>query len=482
MTSIRRRILLPLTPLTALSLALTAAWIYLSIRQDLMAGIDKALLAKARTVGVAVEVDLDGKAEFDLEDPAVLGADDSGRNVFYTVRFEDGEILRSSLEIPPESFAAPEKSPFYTTRIIGEIEYRICQTSIVRETEDDEEDRERWLVEHPGEQLPKSAQVFFWIEAGQSTQSFNDALDALAARLTIGFGGLLIFLLLIPAWVVAAALKPIKRLSAQADGLGPDEPLKRLDGREVDLEILSLVAALNRALDRLTQALERQKRFAADAAHELRTPLTAIRTQCEVVLRKERSVDELRETLETVLQTALRMADLVENLLTVARIQQEEELHCFEDVSLDAACREAIKLNKAMAGEKGVALKAAKETEAKVRGDERLLVECISNLIENAIRYTSEGGHVSVSTGISPCPTLTVSDTGIGIPPEHKDRIFERFHRVDKARSRVAGGAGLGLSIVKEIARLHDAEIEVQSEVGKGSRFILRFPINFKQG
>ena len=274
---------------------------------------------------------------------------------------------------------------------------------------------------------------------------------------------------------ILAPLAPLTGLALLLTALGI-HAAARLPEDGVATEIQGLVRALNRALDRLAGAYERQKQFTADAAHELRTPLSAIRTLCEVTLRRPRDAADLREALEGVLRRVLKLGDLVENLLRLTRLQNGTRPLERAPVSLAMVAHEAVQAHLPAAKAKGVELAVLAPAAVTVAGHAGLLEECVSNLVENAVRYTPAGGRVSVEVRPGPPAAVVVADTGVGIAPGHLPRIFERFYRADPARSHRRGGAGLGLAIALEIARRHGGDIRVESEPGRGSRFELVLP------
>ena len=472
MSSIRRRILAPLLPLTALALAAVAVGIFAAVRRDLVGALDRTLLATARGVAAGVDVDVDGTFDFDLE----TEFDPEGGRRFYLVTDEGGGVLASSLPGPPARISPPAGTPAFRDMDLAGRRYRVCLVAVERRPGADEEDRRDWLRDHPGEALPEAGPRTFWVAVGSTTAGLDATLAAVGTEIVAGFGVLFAVLVLVPAWVVGRALAPLRDLSAQADAVGPDAPRARLDDRGTPKEVGGLVAALNRALDRLAEAYERQKRFTADAAHELRTPLTTLRTQCEVALRRARDAGELRETLEGVHRTVLRLTGLVEGLLRLTRLQNGRDRSEMRPVDLCSVVRDAARVHEAAARAKGIDLAVELPSAIPVAGDPVLLEECVSNLMENAVRYTPAGGRVRVRASGRPAPAVRVEDTGIGIPPEHIPGIFDRFHRVDPSRSRGEGGTGLGLAIAREIARLHGGDIIVESTPGRGSRFEIRLP------
>ena len=475
MTSLRRRILLPLVP--AIGIALLAAGLGLesSVRRDLMDSLEHNVLVLARVVGAAVDIELDGESSLELEGTQVLAFGGAGDGAFYRVADDTGEIVFLSAAAPAPPPLRSEMGPLCADHRENDVRYRVCTLPVMRAPEADAEDRADWLKKHPGEPLPALEPRRFWVTMGLPTATVDAALTALRTRLLLGLGTLFLVLLVLPTWIVSRALRPLRKLSQQADHLGPEDPSRRLGEAGVDQEVFALASALNRALDRLSEAYARQQRFTADAAHELRTPLTALRTNCEVTLRRERSADELRETLESVYRTVLRMVDLVQDLLALSRLQQESMPGDSTCVELTTIVREAVSLHTKSAKAGDVRLELELDPPVTVCGNAGLLTECVSNLVENAVRHTPAGGRVSVSV-CGDEPKVVVRDTGSGIDEEHLGKIFERFYRVDTGRSRGTGGAGLGLALAAEIARVHGGKITAMSQPGEGSCFTLHLP------
>jgi len=474
LSSIRRRILVPLLPLLALALLVAALAIYAAVRRDLRVGLDRTLVVLARGVGTALNPKLAGDIEFERDKVAALGFSGSSPDAFYVVRDEENGVVASSISPAPGPFPADPEEPRYGEIRIDGREVRVCTLEIFRESDVDEEDELEWQEAHPDEPVPERESRRLRVTVGHTTAEVDATLLALRTRLALGFGGLFLALALLPTWIVSRALRALTLISDEAEAVGPQAPQQRLSEEGVVREVRPLVAALNRALDRLGEAYLRQKRFTADAAHELRTPLSALRARCEVALRKPRTPEELREELEAILRTTLRLTGLVEHLLALARLEGEASF--LEDsADLARAVREAARLHQAAARAKGVDLAVSAPEALPFPGSEPLLTELLSNLVENAVRYTESGGRVELTGGASPCPWVAVEDTGIGVPPEHREHIFDRFYRADPARSRAEGGAGLGLAIARQIARLHGGDLTLEIPERGGSRFVLRF-------
>jgi signal transduction histidine kinase len=242
-------------------------------------------------------------------------------------------------------------------------------------------------------------------------------------------------------------------------------------------ELVPLAESLNALLARLDEALSAQRRFTADAAHELRTPLAALKLQ--VGLAKRAQDESQRASALTELEAGVdRAAHLVEQLLTMARLEPESPDRRHERVDLAALARDAIVARASLAEDKRIDLGLTGAAGAPVRGDPAMLAMLIGNLLDNALRYTPAGGRIDVAIEASPDETrLSVIDNGPGIAPADRQRVFERFYR-GGAQGGEATGSGLGLSIVRRIANAHGATVTLgEGPDGRGLAVDVRFPV-----
>jgi len=271
------------------------------------------------------------------------------------------------------------------------------------------------------------------------------------------------------------ALRPVGDMAVAAQNITADRLSERLPVENPDDEFGQLATAFNDTLDRLENAFDRLKRFTADASHELRTPLTSLKSVGEVALQPadDRSPAFYREVIGSMLEEADRLHRLVADLLTLTRTDAAAKLER-SSVDLWVLTESVVEDLRVLAEEKGQAITAEGET-ATVEGDPDTLRLVLVNLLNNAIAYTPEGGQVMVRLvpEVDDQIAVEVEDTGPGIPPEQQDQIFDRFYRVDEARSRDAGGSGLGLAIAERAARLNGGRLEVESTPGLGSTFRL---------
>lgn len=271
------------------------------------------------------------------------------------------------------------------------------------------------------------------------------------------------------------ALKPIDRMTATTRKIEEADLGGRIDVRSND-ELGRLGQTLNDMLDRLERAFTRQRQFTGDASHELRGPLSVIEAEATLALRRERSSEEYQAALATIAEEAGGMKRLIDQLLDLARADEGQERLSRELIDLAAVAAEVVGELAPVAEEREIALHFENAPPAIVCGDRGHLRRLLLNLVDNGIRYSDAGGTVVVRAyRAGDAARAVVSDTGIGIPPEHLSRVFERFYRVDAARSR--GGAGLGLALCQAIARAHGGTIDVESVLGTGTTFTVTLPI-----
>jgi two-component system heavy metal sensor histidine kinase CusS len=272
-------------------------------------------------------------------------------------------------------------------------------------------------------------------------------------------------------------IRPVEEIAATARRITSTNLRERIDAGGYPSELASLAATFNDMLDRLEDSFERISRFSADIAHDLRTPVNNIRGEAEVALARARTVDEYRELIESTLEEAVRLSDLIGDLLFLARSERPlTELHR-ERVDVGALLNTVKDYYEAVTTDGGISLVASQCDEPVTADlDRSLMLRAVSNLVSNAIAHTPKGGSVTLSATAADAEIrIEVSDTGTGIPIEALPRVFDRFFRVDPARSRTSGGTGLGLAIVQSIMTLHGGTAEIASRPGRGTVVTLRF-------
>jgi heavy metal sensor kinase len=276
------------------------------------------------------------------------------------------------------------------------------------------------------------------------------------------------------------SLAPIASMNSQTQRISAESLSQRLDVNNPRDELGRLATTINDLLSRLESAFNEQQRFVADASHELRTPLAVLRGETEVALAKQRTADEYQESLSLIQEEAERLSRIVEDLFILARQPIDAPATLIrERVSLNDAVKDCARAAQVLATRKGVRLTTENNSASiNLTGDKELITRMILNLLDNAVKYTPAGGEISLAlTRQNGNAEIVVRDTGIGIPEADRQRIFDRFYRVDKARSRALGGAGLGLSIVRWIVEVHGGEIHIDSSPGRGSTFTVDLPL-----
>jgi heavy metal sensor kinase len=279
-------------------------------------------------------------------------------------------------------------------------------------------------------------------------------------------------------WLVKRALSPVDRIAASAERISSQNLSERLPVTQTGDELERLSLALNHMIQRLDEAFQHSRRFVADASHELRTPLTVLRGELESIAQEPRLEPAWREQLGSALEEVERLTNIVEGLFAISRLDAGEaaaEWRPFDLAELTAATADQMCL---LAEDKNIEVKCTVTMGAWVEGDRARVKQVVVNLLDNAIKYSPRGGAVALNVEAADSKAiLEVADNGIGIPSEALPRVFERFYRVDPARSRDGGGAGLGLSIVKSICTAHNGRVVVTSAPGQGSTFRVELPL-----
>jgi heavy metal sensor kinase len=280
------------------------------------------------------------------------------------------------------------------------------------------------------------------------------------------------------------AFSPVERMARRAREINAEHLSARLDVENPNDELGQLASAFNETLERLQRSFQQLRQFTSDASHELRTPLTAIRSVGEVGLRKQAGADHYREVIAKMLEGTGRLTRLIESLLAVARADSGQIQLSRTEITAKPFAAEVVALLGVLAEEKGQRLSLEGDETVQIRADRAVLRQVLVNLLDNAIKYSPPGGPIAVRVlnvgGQAVC--IEVQDCGPGIPAEHRDRVFDRFYRVDEARSADAGGAGLGLAIAKWGVEANGGRLELSCPPGGGCLFRLLLPAASRVG
>ena len=318
----------------------------------------------------------------------------------------------------------------------------------------------------------------FVVEVGASLEPMN----AVLLRLILLLSFALVVMLVVAAaggyYLIGRSLAPVDLMARSAEQITLHNLADRLPVAETGDELQRLSLSLNNMISRLEDAFRHNRRFIADASHELRTPLTIMRGELEGIVEQTHNSPDIQRTAASILEEVERLARIVEGLFAVSRLdagEAQKECVAFDLADLATNTADQMML---LAEDKGISVSCNAPKAVTVEGDRARMKQVVVNLLDNAIKYTPDGGAICLSVSKSSGKALLeVEDNGFGIPPEAQPHIFERFFRVDKSRSREMGGAGLGLSIVKSICAAHGGQVEFQSTEGKGSRFKVELPL-----
>ncbi|MGA1986240.1 MAG: heavy metal sensor histidine kinase [Candidatus Sulfotelmatobacter sp.] len=308
--------------------------------------------------------------------------------------------------------------------------------------------------------------------------------EALLARYRFWFWAILLATFgvfpLVGYQIARHGIRPVEEMATTARHISSTNLQERILPEGYPFELASLASTFNQMLDRLEESFERISRFSADIAHDLRTPVNNIRGEAEVALARARSAGEYRSVIESCLEEAVRLSDLISDLLFLARAESPLAHLRRERVDVGELLGGVREYYEASAADAGVSLTTAvADQPIFAELDRTLLQRAVGNLVSNALAHTPAGGAVVLGTnGDFSTIRIEVSDTGVGIPAEALPKVFDRFFRVDSSRSQSSGGTGLGLAIVQSIMLLHGGNVEIASKVGQGTRVTLQVPLS----
>jgi two-component system, OmpR family, heavy metal sensor histidine kinase CusS len=280
--------------------------------------------------------------------------------------------------------------------------------------------------------------------------------------------------------IARRGIRPVKEVATTARHISSTNLHERIQPEGYPSELAYLAATFNKMLDGLEESFERISQFSADIAHDLRTPVNNIRGEAEVALARARTVEEYREVLGSCLEEAVRLSDLMGDLLFLARAESPLGQLRRENINVGELLSGIREYYEAPAADRGVSLSTVVPKEPVIaQVDRTLLQRAVGNLVSNALAHTPAGESVVLGASVEGAAVrIEVSDTGVGIPAEALPRVFDRFFRVDESRSQASGGTGLGLAIVQSIMLLHGGNVEIASQVGEGTQVTLRIPVS----
>jgi two-component system OmpR family sensor kinase len=456
--SFKLRLTLWYALVTAIVLAVFSIAAYETVEHRLEAEIDRQLRIDFDLVEAQLEKDDTGQIRWLVH--GAHGDEGFARlSAWFEVWSEDGRLLLRHWPVPDSEIRSALSAPLGRVLRFREIELeqdlhvrlmerpaRIQETGVVMRVFRDESDMRRTLREI--------------VEVFLLAMPFAVAIASL--------GGYL---------MARRSLRPVAAMVEQAQKITMESLAARLPNPNPSDEFGRLATVFNETLHRLENSFDELKRFTADASHELRTPLTALRTVGEVALRRERNAENLRDTIGSMLEEAQRLDELIASLLTLARLESDNAALSRERVDVGTALREVSETVSVLAAEKNQEMDVSVTERIEIDVDRVLLRQALLNIVHNAIRHSPNDTRICVEArreGAQVC--IDVTDQGPGIAPEHQSRIFDRFYRIDKARTRADGSYGLGLAIAKWSIERQGGRIEVESRGSGGSTFRIVLP------
>jgi two-component system, OmpR family, sensor kinase len=441
---LRTRVTLVAAVLTAIVLAATGIFVYARLQSDLRQSTDATLRSRADAEALVVE----RTGSFSSDQP-----DDA----FAQLLAPDGSVLDASSAINgaaalvPAGIATPPYLERDAVRIEGEqVSARMLAVRLSN-----------------GDVLV----------VGVSLDDQRQTLAGLGASLAIG-GPLALALVSVVTWLLVGwTLRPVDSMRAEAAAISASEPGRRLPVPNTDDELARLAETLNAMLDRLEEAIERERRFVDDASHELRTPLSNLKAGLELALRRSRTADELEGEIRSAAEETDRLSRLAEDLLVLARADRGRLPIRREPVDVASLVGGTVASFAARAAERRVGIDVRVPEELRADVDELRVRQALGNLLDNGLRAAASGGRVSVAAEReNGSLRLEVRDTGPGFPPEFLPVAFEAFTRPDAGRSRPGGGAGLGLAIVAAVAQAHGGSVSAENLPDGGAVVVVSIP------
>jgi heavy metal sensor kinase len=406
----------------------------------------------------------------------------SPRGVEDLKNFEAGVGLRTYYPIHFNVLAA-DHTPLYASKGFRTIQYKMNESVMVKvkgggkATETVYSSQRRTPYRFITAPIYKDGRLAYIVQLGTSLHFVRKSLSHFKGNILAVFPIVLV-LGSLGGWILARrSLTPIGYIASKAQTMTSKSLNERLIPRGTGDEMDDLIETINGMISRLEESFKRMAEFTADVSHELKTPLCALKGEAEVLLSRGRLTEEYQEGLAHFIERFDQLNRMINDLILLSKSDSSQVELRTDPVRLDLLINDMGDIFQVLAEQKGVALEIDPMRETVIRGDKIRLQQLFTNLIDNAIKFTPEKGSIWITSEENGGNALVkVKDTGIGISKEEQENIFKRFYRVDKSRSKETGGVGLGLSIAEWIAQAHHGRIKVESELNKGSTFIVYLP------
>jgi len=469
-SSIKVRIVLFYLAILLVTLSVMGNILYFSLHRIVYAFIDSSLLSRAKALATLISEDIEDvsddatfiredelETEFNFSDEIMWEYSSPTSTNYFQIRRVDGTTIEKSASL------GDSELPFYPVVHSADFQTTFLKGRKVR------------LVNFPmpkeGVNEIKTPRYDIVIQCAEAIEEKTSILSRFRMVLAVTVFFVVIFSAAGGFFIAKKALEPIRNISDAIDRVSETNLSERIADKKIADELKRIADSFNRVFSSLEMAFNRQRQFVSDASHELKTPLSVIISQTEVSLRKEREPGEYRAALTAILNTAGMMSLLIEKLMTLARFSSDRLILQMEEISLNGIIDKTLKLLSPLADEKRILITMpADGSKYSVYGDSEALPEAFVNIVDNAIKYNVPDGRIDISIRKEGEFIIAeIADTGIGIQEGELEKVFDRFYRVDKSRSRASGGIGLGLSISREIIRQHGGRIEIKSQIDKGT-------------
>lgn len=456
--SIQGRLFLSIITFTSLLFIAVGVFIYHEVNGIVIGAVDRTLHSKAQVITGLLHEE-DNTIELELEE-VVSGEYSIPRSGHYFRVMMNGKLLAASPSLVKDSFDLDAGAP---------------------EPADEDGEDVYTSVGPAGEPirvLRHNLSAFGMTFTVFVAESLSDSLDMISTfrrflLLVIPSG--IAIASLICLWIARQSLAPLARFSGRIETITHKNLGERIDAESETRELAGLAGSFNKMLDRLQKVFESEKRLIADASHELKTPVSVIKVQCDVVLQRERTPEEYIDAIQTIRTVSDTISMIVQDLLSLARLDSGVFSQGFAVVSLNACIWRALEMTKHFAEKRHLQVIAALGDDVAIPGNGESLTEAFLNILENGVKYNREYGVLELTaSGSGTHAVVSIRDTGGGMGKEETERIFDRFYRADTARN--TDGTGLGLSIAKTIIEAHGGAITLESEPGKGSTFTVTLP------
>ena len=470
LNSVRARLTLLYVLIFGVLLGAFSLSLYALIRKDARDRFDRSLTKAARTIANLFHHEMIENGHVEMVAIAHAIREYQQPNLFLAI-FRDDHLLDASHNERAEgAYSARHPAAAAPKELLAQAIAR--RDPVLTTTAADGQDEWRVVAFAPG-----SEEAEYVIVVAESRRDLIDQMRALRWIFLLSLPAMLLMAGLAGYLLARKSLAPIAEMTSQAERISAENLHERLPVKNKSDELGKLACVFNDLLARIESSFDGMRRFTADASHELRTPLAIICGEADVALSQDREPGEYRETLAIIQDEARLLSGIVEDMLALARADAGQRRLKLEEFYFNDLIEECVHSARALALNKDISLDFESSDDTAFRGDEDLLRRMVINLLDNAIKYTPDGGSISVKLWREDGRiNLRVADNGIGIPAEAAARVFERFYRVDKARSRADGGSGLGLPIVKWIAEAHQGSVSLESATERGSSFLVSLP------